>query len=81
MPPIKVLERTDDSNTDTYQSEEACFMATKSVKKTASAKKASFTARELLESKLVGLWADRKDIKDSAKFARKLREKAQNRYR
>ena len=37
------------------------------------------TARDLLQSGLVGLWADRKDIEDSLGFARKLREQAEHR--
>lgn len=37
------------------------------------------TARDLLNSGLVGMWADREDIGDSSEFARKLREKAQKR--
>ena len=37
------------------------------------------TAADLLNSGLVGLWADRDDIGDSSQFARKLREKAQRR--
>ncbi len=37
------------------------------------------SAQALLESPLVGLWKDRDDIKDSAAFARELREKAQRR--
>lgn len=37
------------------------------------------SAQTLLESPLVGLWKDRDDIKDSAAFARELREKAQRR--
>jgi len=39
------------------------------------------TARELLESDLVGLWADRDDIGDSVSFARQLRQKAEHRQR
>ncbi len=36
-----------------------------------------FTARHLLESNLVGMWKNRKDIpKDSSQFARILREKS-----
>jgi hypothetical protein len=35
------------------------------------------TARELAESELVGMWADRADIEDSSTFARQLREQAQ----
>lgn len=37
------------------------------------------TARDLLQSGLVGLWADRTDIGDSAVFARQLRERAEQR--
>ncbi len=37
------------------------------------------TARDLLESGLVGLWKDRKDIGDSLQFARKLRYEAEHR--
>jgi len=37
------------------------------------------TARRLLSSELIGLWKDRKDIEDSAPYARKLREQAQQR--
>jgi hypothetical protein len=39
------------------------------------------TAKRLLESGLVGLWQDRKDITDSAEYARQLREEAQRRQR
>ncbi|MGH9463427.1 MAG: hypothetical protein ACRD1X_19665 [Vicinamibacteria bacterium] len=34
------------------------------------------TMRDLLNSGLVGMWADRTDIADSADFARRLRERA-----
>ena len=37
------------------------------------------TARQLLQSDLIGLWADRDDIEDSAAYACQLREQAQNR--
>jgi hypothetical protein len=37
------------------------------------------SARELLESGLVGMWADRTDIGDSSEFARKLRQAAEHR--
>lgn len=37
------------------------------------------TARQLLESGLVGLWKDRTDFPDSPAFARELRERAQKR--
>ena len=39
----------------------------------------NLTAKELLNSGLIGLWKDREDIKDSADYARQLRGKAQNR--
>lgn len=39
------------------------------------------TARALLESELVGLWADRDDIGDSLAFARQLRQQAEHRRR
>jgi hypothetical protein len=34
---------------------------------------------ELTENGLIGMWADRTDIKDSVEFARRLRERAQTR--
>jgi len=37
------------------------------------------TARQLLSSELIGIWKDRKDIGDSAAYARQLREEAQKR--
>ncbi len=37
------------------------------------------TAEELLNSGLVGMWADRDDIEDSAKFAEELRRRAERR--
>ena len=37
------------------------------------------TARQLLESPLIGLWEHRDDIGDSAAFARRLREQAEHR--
>jgi hypothetical protein len=39
------------------------------------------TARDLLRSELVGLWADRDDIGDSLSFARTLRQQAERRQR
>lgn len=39
------------------------------------------TGKELLNSRLVGMWAKRKDIEDSITFARKLRDQAQSRGR
>lgn len=42
-------------------------------------RKKRLTARQLLESSLIGLWEDRTDIVDSAAYARQLRDQAQNR--
>lgn len=39
------------------------------------------TARALLQSEVVGLWADREDIGDSLDFARQLRHQAERRGR
>jgi len=39
----------------------------------------TLTAHNLLESELVGLWADRSDIKDSLSYARQLRQQAEER--
>ena len=39
------------------------------------------TARDLLRSELVGLWADREEIGDSISFARRLRQQAEHRWR
>ena len=44
-----------------------------------ASKQFHLTARELLHSSLIGLWEDRKDIDDSASYARQLREQAQRR--
>jgi len=37
------------------------------------------TASDLVQSPLVGMWADRTDIGDSQSFARRLREQAEHR--
>ena len=39
------------------------------------------TARDLLESEIVGLWADRDDIGDSLECARQLRREAEHRQK
>jgi len=39
------------------------------------------TARTLLQSEVVGLWADREDIGNSLDFARQLRQEAERRRR
>jgi hypothetical protein len=43
------------------------------------AQRRQLTADALLQSGLVGLWADREDIGDSLDFARKLRKQAEHR--
>lgn len=46
---------------------------------TAEVKRPKFTAKQLLESGLVGVWKEREDIGDSSEYARQLREQAQKR--
>ena len=43
------------------------------------AEKQGITGAEILESGLVGLWADRENITDSAAYAAELRRKAERR--
>jgi hypothetical protein len=45
------------------------------------AKRFPLTARRLLDSGLIGLWKDRKDLSESAVYAHQLREQAQKRQR
>ncbi|MFM6012033.1 MAG: hypothetical protein ACKO99_15525 [Dolichospermum sp.] len=44
-----------------------------------TAKKKVLTARELLDSNLIGLWEEREDITDSLTYSRQLREQSQRR--
>ncbi|MFL5245643.1 MAG: hypothetical protein ACJ8FY_26400 [Gemmataceae bacterium] len=44
-----------------------------------SAQSAIQTAKDLSQSGLVGIWADRQDIKDSQTFAMRLRKEAETR--
>lgn len=46
---------------------------------TVPGEKRPLTGVDLLNSDLIGLWADRTDIGDSREFARRLREQAQRR--
>ena len=39
--------------------------------------KKTFTARQLLDSGLIGIWENRTDIKDSLTYARQLRDQSQ----
>ncbi len=45
----------------------------------ASAGKGELTASDLLNSGLVGIWADRTDIGESLEYARRVRQRAQTR--
>lgn len=42
--------------------------------------KKQLTARQLLNSDLIGMWKNRTDITDSPEHARQLREQAERRY-
>ena len=46
---------------------------------TPPSKRPRLTAKQLLNSELVGLWKDRTDITDNLDYARQLREQAQKR--
>ena len=56
---------------------ELLLLFTSNTNKTTSKKR--LTARQLLNSSLIGMWADRSEITDSAEYARQLREQAQRR--
>lgn len=56
---------------------ELLLLFTSATNKTTSKKR--LTARQLLNSSLIGMWEDRTDITDSAEYARQLREQAQRR--
>ena len=51
----------------------------KAVARKAQPHSQDLTARDLLRSDLVGIWADRKDLGASPEFARSLRRQADNR--
>jgi len=51
----------------------------RSVSQQSQVRRQQLTARDLLQSDLVGLWADREDIGDSLEFARQLRRQAEHR--
>jgi hypothetical protein len=54
------------------------LLATRLIEKVRQVNK-PMTGKELLKSGLVGMWADRADIGDSATYARKLRVQVQTR--
>lgn len=81
--PQRVLEELQDLEPDRWF-EVLDFIAF--LKKQASRERAGLgprelTARALLQSGVVGLWADREDIGDSLDFARRLRQEAERRRR
>jgi len=47
--------------------------------KASAAPRRTLTAQELLQSDLVGMWADRQDVGDTLEFARDLRHLAEQR--
>jgi hypothetical protein len=55
------------------------YLRQRAAKERAQAHTKQLTARELLQSEVVGLWADRGDIGDSLTFARQLRRQAEHR--
>lgn len=62
------------------QTIEMILLVDSSIKKSKSYKKEKFTANQLLKSKIVGLWKNRKDISNSVDYAIKLRNQSQNRW-
>ena len=46
---------------------------------TPSEKRPRLTAKQLLDSELIGLWKDRPDITDNIAYARQLRDQAEHR--
>ncbi len=48
-------------------------------KPTSSTIRPNITARQLINSELIGIWKDREEVIDSSIYARRIREEAQNR--
>jgi hypothetical protein len=59
---------------------EQLLLATRLIERVRQVNK-PMTGKDLLNSGVVGIWANRKDIKDSAEYARELRAQAQTRRR
>ena len=55
------------------------YLQHRQARRCAHPEKLEMTARHLLRSGLVGMWADRDDIEDSLAFARRLRRQAETR--
>ena len=54
------------------------YLRQRAAKERAQAHTKQLTARDLLQSEVVGLWADRDDIGDSLTFARQPRQQAEH---
>jgi len=65
---------------DRLTPDEQLLLASKLIERVRQVNK-PLTGKDLLNSRLVGMWAKRKDIGDSITFARKLRDQAQSRGR
>ena len=63
---------------DRLTPDEQLLLASKLIERVRQVNK-PLTGKDLLNSRLVGIWAKRKDIGDSVTFARKLRDQAQSR--
>lgn len=63
---------------DRLTPDEQLLLASKLIERVRQINK-PLAGKDLLKSKLVGMWANRKDIGDSVEFARKLRNQAQSR--
>jgi hypothetical protein len=59
---------------------EQLLLATRLIERVRQVNK-PMTGKDLLNSGVVGIWANRKDIKDSTEYARGLRAQAQTRRR
>lgn len=57
------------------------YLKEKAIREQAESGPQELTARVLLQSEVVGLWADRTDIGDNLDFARRLRHQAELRRR
>jgi hypothetical protein len=71
---ILKLYSTNPDEEELQELKKLLFLEPSNIRKTSSG-----TARQLLQSGLIGIWKDRNDINDSAVYARQLREKAQRR--
>jgi hypothetical protein len=75
--PLDTLEKLL-KQADRLTPDEQLLLASKLIERVRQVNK-PLTGKDLLNSRLVGIWAKRKDIGDSVTFARKLRDQAQSR--